>query len=87
MGAGHDHHHGGETRVSRMLIAAAILTAFFAAELGFKYWSGEVESGSPLYLPTPLVEHLTSLTFEDTPHTLQDHLMEEFSAAVEFTRI
>src|SRR3954452_5473894 len=34
MGAGHDHSHGGgDTRVSRMLIAAGILTAFFALEL------------------------------------------------------
>jgi len=33
MGAGHDHSHGGDTRVSRMVIAAAILTAFFAIEL------------------------------------------------------
>ncbi|MGV0850668.1 cation diffusion facilitator family transporter [Mycolicibacterium phlei] len=32
MGAGHDHSHG-DTRVSRMLIAAAILTAFFVVEL------------------------------------------------------
>ncbi len=34
MGAGHDHSHGGaDTRVSRMLIAAGILTAFFLLEL------------------------------------------------------
>jgi cobalt-zinc-cadmium efflux system protein len=33
MGAGHDHSHGGDTRVSRMVIAAAILTVFFAVEL------------------------------------------------------
>src|SRR3954454_25179463 len=32
MGAGHDHSHA-DTRVSRMVIAAAILTAFFALEL------------------------------------------------------
>jgi cobalt-zinc-cadmium efflux system protein len=32
MGAGHDH-GGGDARVSRMLIAAGILTAFFAIEL------------------------------------------------------
>jgi cobalt-zinc-cadmium efflux system protein len=32
MGAGHDH-GGGDARVSRMLIAAAILTGFFALEL------------------------------------------------------
>jgi cobalt-zinc-cadmium efflux system protein len=32
MGAGHDHSHT-DTRVSRMVIAAAILTAFFAVEL------------------------------------------------------
>lgn len=42
MGAGHDHHHGGETRVSRMLIAAAILTAFFAAELGTALWINSI---------------------------------------------
>jgi cobalt-zinc-cadmium efflux system protein len=34
MGAGHDHGHGGgDTRVSRMLLAAAILTTFFVVEL------------------------------------------------------
>jgi cobalt-zinc-cadmium efflux system protein len=33
MGAGHDHSHRSDTRVSRMLIAAAILTAFFVLEL------------------------------------------------------
>src|SRR6201990_3553742 len=32
MGAGHDHRHA-DARVSRMLIAAAILTGFFALEL------------------------------------------------------
>src|SRR6476661_10213471 len=33
MGAGHDHSHQGDTRVSRMLIAAAILSVFFIIEL------------------------------------------------------
>ncbi|MCV7066504.1 cation transporter [Mycolicibacterium farcinogenes] len=34
MGAGHDHnHHSSDTRVSRMVIAAAILSAFFVLEL------------------------------------------------------
>lgn len=33
MGAGHDHNHGSDTRVSRMVIAAGILTAFFLLEL------------------------------------------------------
>jgi cobalt-zinc-cadmium efflux system protein len=33
MGAGHDHSHHTDTRVSRMLLAAAILTAFFVIEL------------------------------------------------------
>jgi cobalt-zinc-cadmium efflux system protein len=33
MGAGHDHGHGGDTRVSRMLIAAAVLLTFFIVEL------------------------------------------------------
>ena len=33
MGAGHDHSHGGDTRVSRMVIAAAILTVFFGIQL------------------------------------------------------
>ncbi|WP_163696808.1 cation diffusion facilitator family transporter [Mycolicibacterium sarraceniae] len=31
--SGHDHSHGGDTRVSRMLIAAGILTVFFIIEL------------------------------------------------------
>jgi cobalt-zinc-cadmium efflux system protein len=38
MGAGHDHHHGADTRVGRMLIAAAILTAFFVLELVTALW-------------------------------------------------
>ncbi|MFN8102246.1 MAG: cation diffusion facilitator family transporter [Mycobacterium sp.] len=42
MGAGHDHQHGGETRVSRMLIAAAILTTFFAVELGTALWISSI---------------------------------------------
>lgn len=33
MGAGHDHSHGPTTRVSRMLIAAGVLSVFFAIEL------------------------------------------------------
>lgn len=33
MGAGHDHSHGADARVSRMLIAAAILAGFFVLEL------------------------------------------------------
>jgi cobalt-zinc-cadmium efflux system protein len=34
MGAGHDHSHGGgDTRVSKMIIGAAILTVFFIIEL------------------------------------------------------
>ncbi|MCG7608328.1 cation transporter [Mycolicibacterium sp. (ex Dasyatis americana)] len=33
MGAGHDHSHSSDTRVSRMVIAAAILSAFFVLEL------------------------------------------------------
>ncbi|AWT51815.1 cation diffusion facilitator family transporter [Mycolicibacterium smegmatis] len=33
MGAGHDHSHHTDARVSRMLVAAAILTAFFFVEL------------------------------------------------------
>ncbi|MGV0810250.1 cation diffusion facilitator family transporter [Mycolicibacterium setense] len=33
MGAGHDHSHSSDTRVSRMVIAAAILSGFFVLEL------------------------------------------------------
>ncbi len=42
MGTGHDHNHGGEIRVSRMLVAAAILTAFFALELGTALWINSI---------------------------------------------
>jgi cobalt-zinc-cadmium efflux system protein len=43
MGAGHDHSHGhGDTRVSRMVIAAAILTAFFALELTTAIWINSI---------------------------------------------
>ncbi|MGW4096277.1 MULTISPECIES: cation diffusion facilitator family transporter [unclassified Mycobacterium] len=33
MGAGHDHSHSSDTRVSRMILAAVILSAFFVLEL------------------------------------------------------
>ena len=42
MGAGHDHNHPGDTRVSRMLIAAAILTAFFVLELTTALWINSI---------------------------------------------
>jgi cobalt-zinc-cadmium efflux system protein len=42
MGAGHDHSHQGDTRVSRMLIAAAILTAFFVLELTTALWINSI---------------------------------------------
>jgi cobalt-zinc-cadmium efflux system protein len=42
MGAGHDHGHGGDTRVSRMLIAAAILTVFFVIELTTALWINSI---------------------------------------------
>ena len=42
MGAGHDHSHGGDTRVSRMLIAAAILTVFFGIELVTALWINSI---------------------------------------------
>ncbi len=42
MGAGHDHSHGGDTRVSRMVIAAAILTVFFAIELSTALLIGSI---------------------------------------------
>jgi cobalt-zinc-cadmium efflux system protein len=38
MGAGHSHDHGSDTRVSRMLAAAAILTIFFVIELTTALW-------------------------------------------------
>ncbi|MGP4055954.1 cation diffusion facilitator family transporter [Mycobacterium sp. 4D054] len=34
MGAGHDHSHAGDTKVSRMVLGAAILSVFFFVELG-----------------------------------------------------
>src|ERR1044071_5513655 len=42
MGAGHDHSHGTDTRVSRMLIAAAILFGFFILELTTALWIGSI---------------------------------------------
>jgi cobalt-zinc-cadmium efflux system protein len=41
MGAGHDHSHA-DTRVSRMLIAAAILTTFFIIELTTALWINSI---------------------------------------------
>jgi cobalt-zinc-cadmium efflux system protein len=42
MGAGHDHGHGGDTRVSRMIIAAAILSVFFVIELTTALWINSI---------------------------------------------
>jgi cobalt-zinc-cadmium efflux system protein len=42
MGAGHDHGHGGDTRVSRMLIAAGILSVFFVIELTTALWINSI---------------------------------------------
>ena len=43
MGAGHDHSHGhGDTRVSRMVTAAAIVAAFFALELITALWINSI---------------------------------------------
>jgi cobalt-zinc-cadmium efflux system protein len=42
MGAGHDHHHAADTRVSRMVIAAAILAVFFAVELTTALWINSI---------------------------------------------
>src|SRR5690242_7290076 len=33
MGAGHDHNHGADARVSRMVLGAVILSVFFVVEL------------------------------------------------------
>src|SRR5215217_1382959 len=41
MGAGHDHGNA-DARVSRMVIAAAVLTAFFALELTTALWIGSI---------------------------------------------
>ncbi len=76
-----------QQQIDQPLTALVGLSELFAAELGFKQWSGESEHASPLYLPTPLVEHLTSLQFDTSSGTLQDLLMDEFGAAIEFTRI
>jgi len=43
MGAGHDHqHHHTDARVSRMVIAAAILSAFFVLELTTALWINSI---------------------------------------------
>lgn len=42
MGAGHDHSHTADTRVSRMVIAAAILSAFFVIELVTALWINSI---------------------------------------------
>ncbi|ULN48494.1 cation diffusion facilitator family transporter [Mycolicibacterium goodii] len=42
MGAGHDHSHHTDTRVSRMLMAAAILTTFFVVELVTALWINSI---------------------------------------------
>src|ERR1044071_2078578 len=42
MGAGHDHSHGTDTRVSRMLIAAAILFGFFILEVVTALWINSI---------------------------------------------
>jgi len=42
MGAGHDHSPSGDVRVSRMVIAAGVLTVFFAIELGTALWINSI---------------------------------------------
>jgi cobalt-zinc-cadmium efflux system protein len=43
MGAGHDHSHGGaDTRVSRMIMAAAVLAVFFVIELVTALWINSI---------------------------------------------
>ncbi|TFV59136.1 cation transporter [Mycobacterium sp. PS03-16] len=42
MGAGHDHSHGADARVSRMLLAAGILTVFFVVELVTALWINSI---------------------------------------------
>jgi len=42
MGAGHDHSPSGNVRVSRMVIAAGVLTVFFAIELGTALWINSI---------------------------------------------
>ena len=44
MGAGHDHSHdvGADTRVSRMVTAAAVLGVFFVVELGTALWINSI---------------------------------------------
>lgn len=76
-----------QQQIEQPLTALVALSELFAAELGFKHWSGEVDTMSPLYLPTPLVEHLTSLHFDDESGSLHDQLHSEFDSAIEFTRI
>ncbi|MBK9248696.1 MAG: HDOD domain-containing protein [Ignavibacteria bacterium] len=76
-----------EQRIEQPLTALVALSELFALELGFKQWAGEVETTSQLYLPNPLVEHLTSLQFNDPANSLQDQLLNEFETAVEFTRM
>jgi len=73
--------------IEQPLTALVALSELFAEELGFKNWAGEKDSTSRLYLPTPLVEHLTSLQFNDQSNNLQDQLIDEFATAVEFTRM
>ncbi len=77
-----------QQEIEQPLTALVALSELFAAELGFKQWANEAESASPLYIPTTLIEQLTSIEMKEyLGNNLQDRLVEEFESAVEFTRI
>ncbi len=74
--------------IDQPLTALVALSELFAEELGYKKWANESENTSPLYIPTTLIEQLTSIEMKEyLGNQLQDRLVEEFESAVEFARI
>ena len=74
--------------IDQPLTTLVALSELFAEELGYKKWANESENTSPLYIPTTLIEQLTSIEMKEyLGNQLQDRLVEEFESAVEFARI
>jgi HD-like signal output (HDOD) protein len=77
-----------QQEIEQPLTALVALAELFAAELGFKKWANEPENTSPLYMPATLIEQLTSIEMKEfLGHQLEERLVEEFDAAVEFAKI
>lgn len=77
-----------QQEIEQPLTALVALSELFAGELGFKQWANESENSSTLYIPSILIEQLTSIQLKEYfGNNLQERLIEEFDSAVEFSRL